>query len=335
MIKLQEFVGNRQTRELLRRKSPPPASLFAGPAGVGKKTLALTLAALANCRSPEGEDICLRCASCIKTLEGNHPDIRLIQPEKNVLEVETMRKFNREAQYRPFEGRLRFFIIEPAEKMSEAAANCILKTLEEPPETSRIVLITAFPNRLLTTIRSRCQLFSFHPLEQKTLEEYLRERFERKEAEARAAFSGGSIGAALALDLKQMLGDRDRMLDLLVSWRAKRSFETIYSYCEQPPLQSDLKKRDRVRSYLEQLELLGEDLYFLLVGTPERVINRDRVADLEQLVQHLDLRWVDNFLYHLDQSKWEVDHYVNPLMCFETLWLMSTGEVSHAGNRHG
>ena len=333
-MRLRDFVGNHRIVELLRRGRLPQASLFTGPEGVGKKTLALSLAALANCKDPKGFELCGKCSSCVKEAAGFHPDVLLYQPDKNLIRIAAMRALNREVHFRPFEGRLRFFIIDQAETLTEEAANCILKTVEEPPETSRIVLISAFPHRLLPTIRSRCQLFPFRALDRKEIQAYLEEHLRDDNLEMRAALAEGSIVIALALNLEETLQQRDRMLELLTSWCRQESFEVLYKKCEQPPLRSELKTREGVRTYLDLLQRLGEDLYFLQVNTPERLLNGDRMEDLQKLSQDLKLNWVRDFLYHVNQSRWELEHYVNPLMCFETLWLMNSRAIPNVGNRH-
>ncbi len=65
------------------------------------------------------------------------------------------------------------------------------------------------------------------------------------------------------------------------------------------------------------------------MDTPERIVNQDRLDDLQKLSEGVELNWVRDFLYHVDRARWEIDHYVNPLMCFETLWL-----INNVGNRH-
>jgi hypothetical protein len=124
------------------------------------------------------------------------------------------------------------------------------------------------------------------------------------------------------------------MLELLTSWCGQESFESLYKQCEQLPLRSELKTREGVRRYLNLLQRLGEDLYFLQVDTPERIVNQDRLDDLQKLSEGVELNWVREFLYHVDRARWDIDHYVNPLMCFETLWLISSRDTNNAGNRH-
>ncbi len=320
-MKLREFVGNQTLRDLLTRSLLPPAAIFAGPSGVGKLSLALALAAFTNCRRPETSDLCGSCGSCIKAASGNHPDIIVYPPEKNVIKIDSMRELSREAQFRPFEGKKRIFVVDQAECLTEEAANSILKVLEEPPDSSRIVLVTAFPLRLLETIRSRCQIFHFAPLRREEIAAYLKSIGQSEDVELRSALADGSIGTALSLDLKRVLADRDRMLALLSDWCATRSFEAVYTRCEQGPMKGDLRSRERVRQYLELLHVIAEDIYFLVVETPERVVNVDRRNELKKLSQNITLDSLQRLLYDIAHAIRDIDRYVNPLMTFETLWL--------------
>jgi DNA polymerase III subunit delta' len=332
---MSDFVGNERLVGLLIRRGLPQSSLFVGPDGVGKKTLALALARLAHCKAGPQDWPCGHCSSCLKAKSGNHPDITLVEPVKNTIRIDTMRQLSQEAQYRPFQGAVRIFIVDQADRMTEEASNSILKTLEEPPSTSKLVLVTAYPERLLPTIRSRCQTFMFHSLSRHEIEDYLTRRQVAGDTRLRAAFAGGSIGSALALDLESTIADRDLMLGLLVQWRRSECFETIFTQAERDPLRSDLKNRERVARLLEVLQNLAEDLYYLQVSTPERVVSRDRQQQLEDLSRSLSLDWLRTFIYHVVQSRWEVDRYVNPLMCFETLWLKSrSGRVNGVGHSH-
>lgn len=327
LVRLEDFIGNQDLVSRVKRVSLPQSALFAGPEGVGKRTLALGLAARTDCRNPSGEDFCGNCESCSKVAGGNHPDIRLFRTTRTTIGIETIRQLTREARFRPFQGTCRVFIVDQAEKMTREAANSILKTLEEPPETSRIVLTSAFPQQILPTIRSRCQLFVFRPLTRKQLKSYLEKRFEAEEAEQRAAFAGGSIGRALRLDLERTLQDRDRILALLRQWLSKASFAQLFECCEDEPMRRDLKSRDRVREYLEILRHLGEDLYFLRTGTESRMVNVDRRERLLELAERVDLDWIQDLLYHLREARADLDRNVQPLFCFETFWLKLAGRA--------
>ena len=327
---LARIRGNERLVQLLARGGLPQSSLLVGPDGVGKKTVALLLAAKANCRQDTSfEDLCGECNSCQKAQSGNHPDIRLIQRVrdsktkrlKQSISIDQMREMSREVQFKPYEGRLRFFIIDEAEKLKEEAANSILKTLEEPPETSRIVLVSAYPQRLLPTILSRCQRFQFQPLGRSEILSYLQQETELENTELRASFSEGSIGTALALDLEDTVARRNRMLEILSGWLEARRFRSVFKHCTARPLNTELRKREEVRTYLQLLETLCIDLYYLLNDKEERLVNTDCAERLRDLSRSVTLDQLRDLLYHIAESLRDVDRNVNPLICFETMWL--------------
>src|SRR6185436_5189289 len=220
----EQLTGNERVKSLLRRmleaERIPGAMLFTGEDGIGKKLFALEIARALNCRTPQGVEGCGRCPACKRIAKFNypqsadsddwkgiiwtdHPDVGMVVAPKRVLLVEQMRLIEREANYRPFEGKARVFLIDDAEKLNDASANALLKVLEEPPRTSHIVLITARPAILLSTIRSRCQVIRFSPVSIAETEKYLLVDKQIKPAEARlrARLAGGSIARALDSDV--------------------------------------------------------------------------------------------------------------------------------------
>lgn len=328
--RLSDIVGNRELVNLLARGRFPQTALFAGPEGVGKKTVALLAAALRNCRAPQGDDPCGSCGSCVKAAAGNHPDIRLIwEEEKASIGIDKMRAFRREAQYRPFEGRARFFVVDHAELMTSEAANAILKTLEEPPPTSHIVLVSAFPERLIATVRSRCQILRFRPLGRGEVLDYLRQRTSLDGPDSRAAFSGGSLGKAISIDIGATLKLRDQLLDLLADWTENPRFATVFERCEERGLAASIRKREPAMRCLELLQGLLHDVYFLEVGTPERVVNVDRMEGLRLLGRGLDPALLRVLLSRIVESKRDLERNVSPQMSFETLWLNTAGPSGH------
>lgn len=320
--KLREIVGNQDLLALLETGALPPAALLTGPEGVGKKTAALLLGAFVNCSSPAESDLCGICPSCIKAASGNHPDIRLYPAEPGPhVKIDEMRQMSQEVQYLPFEGRMRFFVIDNAERLTTEAQNAILKTLEEPPPTSHLFLVTAYPDRLLSTIRSRCQLFSFKPIAREEITFFLREDTEVDDPDLRASFSAGSLGRALEIDLKSLIRNRDLLLELLTGWLEEGRFEVVFNACEDKTLGSALRNREQTDRLLEILQTLCYDIYFIKVGTPERTVNRDRIHPLERLAADMELPALRILLDSISESKRDVSRNVNPRMCFEMLWL--------------
>ncbi len=146
-------------------------------------------------------------------------------------------------------------------------------------------------------------------------------------------FADGSIGSALSLDLEATLQDRDLLLDLLSDWIEHHSFSNLHFALEQDPLRRDLKSRERALALLDQLQVLCQDLYFLLAGTPQRLICEDRADQLGALASLVSLDWLENFLYHLREAKRDIEGYVNTQLCFETLWLKSQPENAEYTDR--
>jgi DNA polymerase-3 subunit delta' len=211
-------------RGALRRAQLHHAYLFGGPAGTGKARAAVLLAQAANCEGaaePAGhrDDPCGTCGPCRKIERGVHPDVIVLQeervmakagrweakggrtPSRDIVVDQVRDLVDHRLSMKRFEGRRRFVVIDPADAMNPAAQNALLKTLEEPPEGTTLVLVAASPDGLLPTIRSRCLRVPFAPVPAEVIDERLRAAG-RGEAEARlaAALAAGSLGRALALD---------------------------------------------------------------------------------------------------------------------------------------
>lgn len=208
-----------QFRNILQSQRLASTYLFVGPAGVGKRTFALKLAQALLCqnRSEELLDPCDTCAACKQVLASTHPDlIQVGKPkEKSFIPVDTFigtrEKRNRqglchEISLKPFMGGRKIAIIDDADYLNEEGANCLLKTLEEPPPKSLLILIGTSAEKQLPTIRSRCQTIRFRRLSIQTVAELLLAgtdvitRVEDpQEAQRLASHSGGSLEQALAL----------------------------------------------------------------------------------------------------------------------------------------
>jgi DNA polymerase-3 subunit delta' len=157
------------------RDALPPSLIFAGPAGVGKRLTAIAVAQALNCQRPSPQapshqpraaspeppapsiDACGACAACTRIARGVHPDVLVLEPGDNgSIRIDQVREVIDRAAYRPFEGRRRVVIIDPADALVAAAQNALLKILEEPPSSSIFILVAPRPDVLLPTVRSRC-----------------------------------------------------------------------------------------------------------------------------------------------------------------------------------
>jgi DNA polymerase-3 subunit delta' len=212
-------------RSALRRGALHHAYLFGGPEGVGKGRAARLLAQAANCEGgvagPGGlrDDPCGRCRPCRKIEKGIHPDVLVLAeertmakagawepkggrtPSKDIVVDQVRDLVDRRLALKRFEGRRRFVVIDPADAMNPQAQNALLKTLEEPPDETTLVLVASSPDALLPTIRSRCLRVPFAPLPADVVTARLeREGHAPDKARLAAALSGGSMGRALAVD---------------------------------------------------------------------------------------------------------------------------------------
>jgi DNA polymerase III delta' subunit len=169
--------------------------LFTGPRGVGKFSTALLFAAALFCpsREPNG------CPSCLKVAKGVHPDVHIVEAEGNTIRREQITELEREISRKPAEAGRRVVLIDDAQSMNREAANAFLKTLEEPPPETYIILVAEGKETLLPTVVSRCHEVRFSALGRKDIEDYLvrREGLDDVEAERMARLSGGIFGRAL------------------------------------------------------------------------------------------------------------------------------------------
>jgi len=210
----------RLMRGALGRGQPHHAYLLAGPEGVGKELLARTFAQAANCEEPdEAERPCGKCLGCRGIERGNFPDVMFVMPQTELLarglvgradlegapskeiRVDDVRALAKRLSLAALRGRRKIAIVIPADAMNERAQNTLLKTLEEPPPATTFLLVSANPDALLPTIRSRCARVQLGPVSEEVLVARLvREGVPEPAARDRAAHAGGSFSRALAAE---------------------------------------------------------------------------------------------------------------------------------------
>jgi DNA polymerase-3 subunit delta' len=317
----------------------PGALLFVGEDGVGKKRFALELAKALNCHAPVGVEACDHCSSCVrisqskfpeytedrdnkeKLFRSDHPDVALARPYNRILRIGAMRELEQEANFRPFEGRARVFIIEEANRLNEASSNALLKTLEEPPRTSHLVLITSRPAQLLPTIRSRCQMVRFAPLAPKEIEAHLLKGKQVSPADASllATIARGSIGRALSTDLESYRQQREAMLDVVGALALTNDRARLLRASEE---MNDAKRKDEYEPRLDVLATLIHDVWVLALGAPpEQVLNQDLRPQLSKMVASLDSRRPARWLAQIEQHRRGLDVNINRKIATDALFL--------------
>ncbi len=207
-------------RHALQSDRVAHAYLFAGGEGVGKMTTAVEFAKALVC-SAGSDDACDACPACGKVLHGNHPDIHRLKPEGagRQIKIDAVREQVRNPlSLKPFEAARKVVLLDDAHAMNIDSSNCLLKTLEEPPPNSVLILVTPRPDQLLETILSRCQMIRFAPLAPKLLQSELEARgVAAGVARMLSQSSGGSLGHALRMaDEPELPKARRLLLDLFV-----------------------------------------------------------------------------------------------------------------------
>lgn len=318
---INSFLGNSRVVEILRRALAqdrlPHAMIFAGPAGVGKRTLALRLAQLLNCLSLNGDDACGACLSCRKILASAHPDVWVLEPDGAYIKIEQVRALIGEIAFQPFEGKYRVVILDAADQMRQETANCLLKTLEEPPSRSFIVLVTTNPYALLATIRSRCRMLQFGGIPTYEIELYLMTNGGRKPEEARlaAAFCDGSLGAALSFDVDRFRELRKQALHFLELVLGHRGFT------EASQLAATLAKdKEGFQIWMETVQALLRDIYYSQVA-PHRVVQLDVADQLKALALSVSAHAVISGIEAIKKLRTSLLHNANRQIALEALYL--------------
>ncbi len=291
------LVGNERNKRILQRLLEggrlSATMIFAGPDGVGKRQFALTMAKAANCHKASASgfatDSCDQCPACKRIEAGTHGDVTTVQPDGQFIKIAQTREIAEEVYYRPREGRQRFFIIDEADRLREEAANSLLKTLEEPPSTSTIILLTSRPNFLLQTIRSRSQRLTFTPLSIVEMEKFLAENYPRPAADNAllARVTEGRVGQATAFDLSIYRQERRALIELLELLAAGQNRVRLLKAAEY----IGKKDREEFEKQLSLLMSLLRDLFLLASGSsPAMIVNIDESERLQKLAAKTNLR---------------------------------------------
>jgi DNA polymerase III subunit delta' len=298
------LIGNEHVKDVIARfirgGRLPNSLLFAGDDGVGKRQFALEIARSIVCVQTIDFAACGVCPACKRVdtfsfptsdkgedydrvFTSLHPDIGMVIPFKRNVRIGAIRELEKEANFNPYEGPARFLIVDDAEKMADPAANALLKTLEEPPATSHIFLITSRPDSLLPTIRSRCQILRFAPVRAHDIERYLIDEhsFISEEATLAARLAGGSIGRAVSINVEQFRTRRGKMLGVVRDAISGRDRASMLRTAEEI---NDAKNKENFEEYLDILESLIHDVWTLRVsGNPARIVNTDLASELSDL----------------------------------------------------
>jgi len=252
------------------------AYLFIGPEAIGKSLVAKELAKILNCQNKKF-DSCSTCNSCQRIDSYRHPDVHWIEKDTSgFIKIGDIRELGNDIYLRPYEARKKVYIIQEAERMTEEASNALLKTLEEPPLDSILILITSQANRIFPTVVSRCQRIYFSSFSNKVLEEILIEEYGLNKSKSHflASLSSGRLGKALKFKDLDILKERNRIINSFVYSRDSNKFYTDFKF----------GSKEEIEETLEVLINWFRDILLVKVGFDStNLINSDRIKDLNNL----------------------------------------------------
>jgi DNA polymerase-3 subunit delta' len=302
------------------------AYLFTGPPGVGKRLFAGELAKALLCEnSPSGRlAACDRCPACLQVDAGAHPDLFVARRPEDKVEVpiEVMRELCREFSLKPARGRGKVAILDDADDLNDESANCFLKTLEEPPPRSVLLLIGTSVERQLPTILSRCQVIRFAPLSDALVDELLRAQgiADDKVRERLVRLADGSLGQAQALSDPELRAFRQKLLDALIDPRldsvvlAKTWTESV----EEAGKDAAVKRR-RAAAMLRLLIDVLEDALRVNVGGTPRYSESDDLPAVQSLAARLDHEQLLALLDRCLEGDAQIDRLVQLVLVLEAL----------------
>lgn len=322
-MSFSQIIGHQKQIEIVRQALNHGrlhhAYLFVGLEGVGKKTIALGLTKAIHCSAVTG-DFCGECADCARIQDGNHPDVRILGPlvGKKEISIQQIRELEKELNFRSFSGKKKIAILDPATLMNVAAQNALLKTLEEPPQESLLILIASNGGALLPTLRSRCLRMTFGPLARDLVSGFLvsRNGIEKEAADFLAAMSMGSLGAVVNIDTQELIERRRDWMRLVCSLRSGD-----YRAATDAAEVLSGSKEDSLR-FLEWVESWFRDLLvYGVTHSGQDVVNVDLLSQIQQRSAPSDFERLFSLIAKAKEAVGGIQRNLNRRMLLEDLLL--------------
>lgn len=335
---MKQIVGNDTSISIInssvKSNNVPHAYLFEGPPHVGKLTAAKKLAMTLNCSSVI--DACSNCSQCERIMDGTHADVEviglndntLLSSRQGVITIEQIRDIQKKTALSPFEGNYRVIIIAEADNLTLEASNCLLKTLEDPPDGVVIVLLTINAGNLLSTVVSRCLVVQFKPVSTNLIKDYLVNNYSVSEKEAFeiSRVSKGSPGWAInAVENDEIIDGLNKIIekiDMVIKGDLKLRFE--YS-------------DDMVNLFKKEKKLAKEELHLWLnywrdvlltkIGADELVIHNSRLDSFKFLSNQMTADSIFLVIKKLLGTLNLLDKNINPNLAIEQ-FVMSLPEIA-------
>ncbi len=318
------LIGNEWAVDMLKKHiingTTRHAYLFAGPPGLGRRTLALRFAQALNCQTPLEAGIpCAECRDCKQIAAMQHADLTIVQAETEggILKVDQIREARRTLTLKPYQSKHRVALFLRFQEANDNAANALLKTLEEAPAYAVLILTADNPEQLLPTIVSRCEVVRLRPLEIEKVQRELESKgVESSQAKLIAHISGGRFGYALRLvgDSSLLEKREGRLNDLQSLISASRLEKFAYA---------DKLARDKESMRQAILIWLSywRDVMLRAAQAETPLVNVDRNVEIEDLAGKLDLSAARTMVSGLEGVLEKMEKNVNSRLLAEVLLL--------------
>src|SRR5512139_849363 len=296
------------------------AYLFAGPPGLGRRTLALRFAQALNCQTPVATGIpCRECRDCRQIAAMQHADLTVVQAESEggTLKVDQIREARRSLTLKPYQSRYRVALFLRFQEANDNAANALLKTLEEAPSYAVLILTADNPEQLLPTIISRCEVLRLRPLEIGHVRQALEDKgYETNQAKWTAHISGGRFGTALRLiGSDSLLVEREERLNDLQTLISASRVEK-FAYADKLS-----KDKDAMRQAILIWLSYWRDVMLRTAQARTPLVNVDRNLEIEEIASRMDLSSARRVVNDLEGALEKMDGNVNSRLLAEVLLL--------------
>lgn len=279
------ILGNEKIKELLtnsiKNNKTSHSYLFIGIDGIGKKLIAKEFAKMILCND-ENNKYCQKCKSCIEFDTNNNPDFKIIEPDGNSIKIDQIREFQNRVSEKPIISNKKVYIINDSDKMTVEAQNCLLKTLEEPPEFVTIILIGSNENAFLNTIKSRCMILHFEKIQNQIIKKYIKENYDLNLDSCNITdFFQGSIGKAIQVKEKKELYEK---------------IEQIINSLEKKDKIEILNMSEIIYKSKEEISDILEYINVILIGL---AIQQSKYAECIKIVEETKRRLNSNANYDM------------------------------------
>ena len=323
MLDYNQVIGHKSIKDHLQMAIEngrvSQAYIFSGEDGCGKKLLADIFAKTLLCE--EGKSTpCNKCKSCLQMEGGNQPDLKYVTHEKATIGVDDIRiQLNNDILIKPFASKYKIYIIDEAEKMTEAAQNALLKTIEEPPQYAIILLLTTNTTKLLPTILSRCVTVPFKAVANGEIKKYLMERYTIPDylAEISAGFCQGNVGRAIKYATSEsFIESKDAILHMLKKIDDMELYEIMES------IKQFSANKLEVEDYIDLMILWYRDvLLFKVTKDPNLLLYKNEYRAISRQAARHNYEGIENIIQAMDKAKIRLRANVNFDIAIELMLL--------------